>query len=51
MKYNEQTSQIIWADIIRYHPKKYTIRVITKKGNCSTRTVLRSINIYKNSKK
>ena len=35
MKYNEQTSQIIRVDIIRYHLKKYAIRVIAKKCNCS----------------
>jgi len=45
MKYNEQTRQIIRAAIIRYHLKKYIIRAIAKNCNCSTRTVLKWINI------
>ncbi len=50
MKYNEQTSQIIRAAIIRYHLKKYTIRAIAKNCNCSTRTVLKWVDICKNLK-
>ena len=41
MKYKEQTSKLIMADIIRMHLKKNTIRNIAYELNCSTRTVIK----------
>ena len=47
MKYKEQTSKLIMADIIRMHLKKNTIRNIAYELNCSTRTVIKWIKHYK----
>ena len=43
MKYKEQTSKLIRADIIRMHLKKNTIRKIANECNCSTSTVIKWI--------
>ena len=50
MKYNEQTSQIIRSDIIRHYLRKNTIRKIANICNCSTKTVVKWIKIYKETK-
>ena len=47
MKYKEQSSKLIRADIIRMYLKKNTIRNIANECNCSTPTVIKWIKHYK----